>query len=83
MACCGGGSSAGNLEQSALLIDQAAEAGAVTRLVYTCESRQTQAFTLSGRVFQFGNNDRRRVNAVDSQKHHPATQCWQPQNHAP
>ncbi|MCB9150306.1 MAG: hypothetical protein H6641_16250 [Caldilineaceae bacterium] len=61
--CCGYSSAAAASDQG-LLLDKQAEAGAVVKLVYTCAERRTTAYAIGGKIYQFGNNERRRVNGV-------------------
>ena len=68
MSCCGQSSGQAQAKVAAL-IDEAvlrsgADAGALVRLVYVGSDKRTQAFVVEGKVYQFGNNERRRVNAV-------------------
>ena len=68
MSCCGQSSGQAQAKVAAL-IDEAvlrsgAGVGALVRLVYVGSDKRTQAFVVEGKVYQFGNNERRRVNAV-------------------
>jgi hypothetical protein len=65
MACCGQGSVQA-LAMAAVLIDEGAAALVLTKLVYIGSDRRTQPFVVEGKVYQFGNNARRRVNAVSA-----------------
>ena len=63
MGCCGM-TVAGAQANSAEMIDLQVEAGLMVRLVFICDEKRTEPYLAGGRVYQFGNNDRRRVNAV-------------------
>ena len=63
MSCCGQTPAQAQAKVAAL-IDEGADAGALVRLVYVGADKRTQAFVVEGKVYQFGNNSRRRVNAV-------------------
>ena len=63
MSCCGQSSRQAQAKVAAV-IDEGADVGALVRLVYVGADKRTQAFVVEGKVYQFGNNDRRRVNAV-------------------
>ena len=63
MGCCGI-TSAGAAQNAAEIIDEAVAVGVLVRLVFLCEDKRTEPYLSGGRVYQFGNNERRRVNAV-------------------
>ncbi len=63
MSCCGQSSGQAQAKVAAV-IDEGAGVGALVRLVYVGSDKGTQAFVVDGKVYQFGNNERRRVNAV-------------------
>ena len=63
MSCCGQTPAQAQAKVAAV-IDEGADAGALVRLVYVGADKRTQAFVVEGKVYQFGNNSRRRVNAV-------------------
>jgi hypothetical protein len=50
--------------QGRALVDGGAAVGALVKLVYTGEDRRNQPYVAEGKVYFFGNNDHRRVNAV-------------------
>jgi len=63
MSCCGQTPAQAQAKVAAL-IDEGADVGVLVRLVYVGADKRTQAFVVEGKVYQFGNNSRRRVNAV-------------------
>jgi len=63
MSCCGQTPAQAQAKVAAI-IDEGAGVGALVRLVYVGADKRTQAFVVEGKVYQFGNNARRRVNAV-------------------
>jgi hypothetical protein len=60
MSCCGGGLS---VVQGRALVDGSA-AGGLVKLVYTGADQRNLPYVAEGKVYFFGNNERRRVNAV-------------------
>jgi hypothetical protein len=60
MSCCGGGL---RVVQGRALGD-GSTAGGLVMLVYTGEDRRNLPYVAEGKVYFFGNNERRRVNAV-------------------
>lgn len=65
MSCCGQTSAQAQANVVAL-IDEQAEAGVMVRLVYVGADKRTQPYVVDGKVYQFGANARRRVNAVSA-----------------
>jgi hypothetical protein len=63
MSCCG---QTAQQAQAAAYRTLDARTAALThvRLVYLGEDRRTQPFVAAGKVYQFGNNERRRTNVV-------------------
>lgn len=65
MSCCGGGLSAAQVvAQGRALVDGGAAAGMLVKLVYTGDDRRNRPYVAEGKVYFFGANDHRRVNAV-------------------
>ena len=65
MSCCGGGLSAAQVvAQGRALVDGGAAAGVLVKLVYTGDDRRNRPYVAEGKVYFFGANDHRRVNAV-------------------
>lgn len=65
MSCCGGGLRAAQVvARGRVLVDGGAAAGVLVKLVYTGADRRNQPYVAEGKVYFFGNNDHRRVNAV-------------------
>jgi hypothetical protein len=61
MSCCGGGV---RVAQGQVVVDGGAATGSLVKLVYTGEDRRNLPYVAEGKVYFFGNNERRRVNAV-------------------
>lgn len=63
MACCGQ-TAAQALAAGLRVMDERIGAQTHVKIVYTGAEIRTKAYVTGGNVFQFGNNDRRRVNIV-------------------
>ena len=63
MACCGQ-TAAEALAAGLRVMDERIGQQTHVRIVYTGMEIRTKAYVTGGNVFQFGNNDRRRVNIV-------------------
>ncbi len=63
MACCGQ-TAAQALAAGLRVMDERIGAATHVKIVYTGAEIRTKAYVTGGNVFQFGNNERRRVNLV-------------------